>query len=174
MVRTRSWLRWPSPSSGWDGLRPDGYRSVATLRLECRTSRVTWHPSRNRGMNMRVLPLASMFMSAIDEPVSALPPWPPKPSESSLPNWSAKTLAVAAGRPIGPGSPLNVPLVLASNFRDGGEYSRTHGTENWIAFEQAMGLLEGGHAVSFASGMAASSGLLHALMPRVLVLPTAS
>lgn len=126
------------------------------------------------GIDIRVWPLASMFMSATDEPVSALPPWPPKPSGSSLPNWSAKTLAVAAGRPRGLGAPLNVPLVLASNFRDGGEYSRTHGTENWIAFEQAMGLLEGGHAVSFASGMAASSGLLHALMPRVLVLPTAS
>lgn len=113
-------------------------------------------------------------MSVADESTSALPPWPPKPADPGLPAWSAKTLAVAAGRPHGPGSPLNVPIVLASNFREGGEYSRTHGTEGWIAFEQAIGLLEGGNAVSFASGMAAASGLLHTMMPRVMVLPSVS
>ena len=116
-------------------------------------------------------------MSDADLPVSALPPWPPKPTDPGLPAgsaWSAKTLAVAAGRPHGEGAPLNAPIVLASNFREGGEYSRTHGTAGWQAFEQAIGVLEGGNAVSFASGMAASSGLLHALMPRVIVLPSVS
>ena len=43
-----------------------------------------------------------------------------------------------------------------------------------MAFEEGIGVLEGGSAVSFASGMAAASGLLYALMPRVLVLPEVS
>lgn len=100
--------------------------------------------------------------------------WPPRPSAPTFPDWSPRTLAVAAGRPGGEGSPLNTPLTLASNFRGGGDYARTHGTPNWIAFEEAIGVLEGGSAVSFASGMAAASGLLHALMPRVLVMPSVS
>jgi cystathionine gamma-synthase len=69
---------------------------------------------------------------------------------------------------------LNQPLVLASNFRDGGDYARTHGTDSWIAFEDAIGALEGGHALSFASGMAVAAAILHALMPKVIVLPNAS
>jgi cystathionine gamma-synthase len=88
--------------------------------------------------------------------------------------WSPRTVAVAAGRPKGPGVPLNQPLVLASNFRDGGDYTRTHGTDSWIAFEEAIGALEGGYALSFASGMAVASAILHALMPKVMVLPSAS
>ena len=85
-----------------------------------------------------------------------------------------RTLAVAVGRPREVGAPLNTPITLASNIRGGGDYARTHGTPNWIAFEEAIGMLEGGTAVSFASGMAAASALLHALMPRVLVLPKVS
>ena len=100
--------------------------------------------------------------------------WPPRPSAPNFPDWSPRTLAVAAGRPGGDGSPLNTPITLASNIRGGGDYVRTHGTPNWIAFEEAIGVLEGGTAVSFASGMAAASGLLHALMPRILVLPSVS
>jgi len=87
---------------------------------------------------------------------------------------SLHTLAVSAGRPHGTGSPLNQPLVLASNFRGGGEYTRTHGTETWRAFEEAVGALEGGDAVSFASGLAAASAILLALAPKVLVLPNGS
>jgi cystathionine gamma-synthase len=81
------------------------------------------------------------------------------------------TVAVTAGRPGGPGSPLNTPLVMASNFREGGEYTRTHGTETWAALEEAVGALEGGSAVSFASGMAAAAAAVYALAPRVVVLP---
>jgi cystathionine gamma-synthase len=92
---------------------------------------------------------------------------------------SPKTLAVTAGRPSAPGSPLNQPLVLASNFRDGGDYARTHGTETWAALEQAIGALEGGRAVAFASGMAAASAIVYALAPprptpMVVVIPTVS
>ncbi len=101
-------------------------------------------------------------------------PWPPTPRAVPDTGWSPRTVAVAAGRPYGVGAPLNQPLVLASNFREGGDYSRTHGTASWVAFEDAMGALEVGHALSFASGMAAASALLHALMPKVIVLPRAS
>jgi hypothetical protein len=37
---------------------------------------------------------------------------------------SPHTVAVTAGRPEGPGAPLNTPIVLASNFREGGDYGR--------------------------------------------------
>jgi cystathionine gamma-synthase len=84
------------------------------------------------------------------------------------------TMAVTAGRPAGDGATLNAPIVLASNFRNGGEYVRSHGTETWAALEQAIGALEGGDAVSFASGMAAASAILHVFSPRILVLPTFS
>ena len=101
-------------------------------------------------------------------------PWPPAPRDVESNGWSLRTIAVATGRPHGVGAPLNQPLVLASNFREGGDYTRTHGTESWMAFEDAIGALEGGHAISFASGMAGASALLHALMPKVIVLPRAS
>lgn len=64
--------------------------------------------------------------------------------------------------------------MLASNFRDSREYARTHGLAGWIAFEEAIGAIEGGRAVAYSSGMAAASAILHAFMPRVLVLPVVS
>jgi cystathionine gamma-synthase len=87
---------------------------------------------------------------------------------------SPATLAVVAGRPSGPGEPLNQPLVLASNFRASGEYTRTDGTPTWAALEAAVGALEGGYALSFASGMAAAAAIVHALAPKVVVVPTFS
>ncbi len=84
------------------------------------------------------------------------------------------TIAVSAARPAGAGQPLNPPIVLASNFRENGDYVRTHGTETWAALEAVIGELEGGHATSFSSGMAAAAACLFALAPRVLVLPDAS
>ena len=68
-----------------------------------------------------------------------------------------------------PGQPLNVPIVPASNFRAapsgsaGREYARDDGTPSWEAFEQLIGDLEGGPAVSFASGMAAIAAVLELL-----------
>jgi cystathionine gamma-synthase len=69
---------------------------------------------------------------------------------------SADSLLVAAGRDRRPGSPLNVPPVLASNFVRGAEraYTRDDGTPTWEALEEIVGLLEGGQSVAFASGMA--------------------
>ncbi len=93
------------------------------------------------------------------------------PDDRSL---SPATIAVTAGRPSAPGDPLNQPIVLASNFRSGGEYSRTHGTETWAALETAIGALEGGRAISFSSGMAAAAAIVYALAPKVVVIPTFS
>ena len=68
-----------------------------------------------------------------------------------------------------PGRPLNVPVVPASSFRAGPdgtagrEYARDDGTPGWDAFEELMGDLEGGTAVSFASGMAAICAVLELL-----------
>jgi cystathionine gamma-synthase len=83
-----------------------------------------------------------------------------------------ETAVICAGRPShAVGGPLNVPVVLASNFHAGtipapgtGEgsraYSRTDATPTWEALEIAVGQVEGGHAVAFASGMAAIAAVL--------------
>lgn len=84
------------------------------------------------------------------------------------------TTAVVAGRPGGTGQPLNSPIVLASNFRASELYGRVDGTPTWQAFEEAYGALEGGRAVSFATGMAAASAVLFAVDPRVIVMPVYS
>ncbi|MBU6315754.1 MAG: aminotransferase class I/II-fold pyridoxal phosphate-dependent enzyme [Acidobacteria bacterium] len=84
------------------------------------------------------------------------------------------TVAVSAGRPEGAGAPLNQPIVLATNFRETGDYSRAQGTATWQALEAAVGALEGGTALAYSSGMAAASSILFALAPRVLVLPDCS
>ena len=89
-------------------------------------------------------------------------------------NLSPRTIAVSVGRPSGDGAPINQPIVLASNFRNAPDYARTDGTESWQALEQAVGALEGGRCVSFASGQGAVSAIIFALRPRVVVIPTVS
>ena len=87
---------------------------------------------------------------------------------------SARTVAVTAGRPQNENDPLNASIVLASNFQSTGDYARTHGTSTWAALETAVGELEGGQCLSFATGMAAASAILFALNPSVVLLPTVS
>ena len=84
------------------------------------------------------------------------------------------TWVIYGGRPMEPGDPLNVPPVMASNFRLPGEryYSRTEGTPTQVAFETLMGGLEGGRSLAFASGMAAVACLFHGLpVGSVLAIP---
>ena len=78
--------------------------------------------------------------------------------------WHPETLAIVAGRSSQPGGPFNVPPTFASTYRDGGDlgYGRW-GNPTWSAFEEALGGLEGGYCVSFASGLAAVSSLLASL-----------
>ena len=84
------------------------------------------------------------------------------------------TRAVAAGRPTEPGTPVNQPIVLASNFRDVDNYVRGEGTDSWRAFEAAMGALEGGESIAFSSGMAAVAAVVMAFAAKVIVVPAAS
>jgi len=72
------------------------------------------------------------------------------------------TVAVTAGRPPHqPDSPLNEPLTMASTYVAGGtvEYGR-YGNPTWAAFEDALGALEGGRCLSFASGLATVATIL--------------
>ena len=72
------------------------------------------------------------------------------------------TVAVTAGRPPhDPDRPLNEPITMASTYGAGGdvEYGR-YGNPTWAAFEEALGALEGGRALAFASGMGAVSTVL--------------
>ncbi len=81
---------------------------------------------------------------------------------------------VAAGRPEETGSPLNTPLVPASNFllEHPRAYARDDGTPTWEALEALVGGLEEGQAVAFASGMAAVSAVFDQLrVGAVVVLP---
>ncbi len=82
-----------------------------------------------------------------------------------------ETWLVSAGRPHEPGSPLNVPLVAASNFLLGQDqsYARDEGTPNWDALEEIVGGLEGGDSVAFSSGMAAAAAVFDQLPPRATV-----
>ena len=89
-------------------------------------------------------------------------------------NLSPRTIAVGAGRPDGDGDPINQPIVLASNFRSAPDYARTDGTATWHALEEAVGALEGGRCVSYASGQAVASAIVFALRPRVVIIPTFS
>ena len=86
----------------------------------------------------------SPFSQATEPPVQA-------------PEWSATTLAIVAGRPPKvPDGPLNQPVVLASTYHAHGPvaYGRDD-NPTWAQLEEVIGLLEGGTAISFASGMAA-------------------
>jgi cystathionine gamma-synthase len=72
-----------------------------------------------------------------------------------------ETWAIAAGRPHGPGAPMNVPMTMTSTFQYGGDrlYSRNEGTEGWAALEELLGGWDGGRGVAFASGMAACAAV---------------
>jgi cystathionine gamma-synthase len=89
-----------------------------------------------------------------------------------------ETVAVKAGRGPGePGDALGPPLVMASTFHAGGEreYARTEGTPTWLALEEAIGELEGGEAIAFATGMASAAAVLDTLpVGARVVYPTVS
>ena len=72
------------------------------------------------------------------------------------------TRAVHVGRPPHePDQPLNVPITMASTYVAGGEleYGR-YANPTWTAFEDALGALEGGRCLAFASGLAAVATIL--------------
>jgi len=73
--------------------------------------------------------------------------------------WTPQTWLIAGARNRAPGEPLNVPPVFASNFylTDERVYSRSEGTATTDALEELLGVLDGGRALAFASGMAAAA-----------------
>ncbi len=89
-------------------------------------------------------------------------------------NLRPESTLVAAGRPERtPDGPVNQPVVLASTFHAGGPraYGR-EGNDTSAALETALGAIEGGLAITFASGMAASSALVEGLpVGSMVVLP---
>jgi cystathionine gamma-synthase len=81
------------------------------------------------------------------------------------------TIAVKAGRPKPlPDVPLNPPITMASTYVAGGEleYGR-YANPTWESFEQALGELEDGSALSYASGLAAVATVLDLVAPGELV-----
>jgi cystathionine gamma-synthase len=75
--------------------------------------------------------------------------------------WAADTVAVQAGRPARvPGAPMNAAITMSSTYAHDAtlEYGRD-GNTGWGALEVALGALDGGHAVTFASGLAATSAI---------------
>ncbi len=71
---------------------------------------------------------------------------------------------MTAGRVSAPGAPFNVPPTFASTYRDGGQVSYgRYGNPSWTAFEEALGALEGGYAVAFSSGQAATAAVIDSL-----------
>jgi cystathionine gamma-synthase len=86
----------------------------------------------------------------------------PTSEPTPSPGWAPATVAVKAGRPDhDPDAPLNQPLTMASTYVAGGdiEYGR-YGNPTWRAFEDALGALEGGRCLTFASGLAAVDTVL--------------
>ena len=77
------------------------------------------------------------------------------------PGWAPETVAVQAGRPARlPGAPMNAPITMSSTYvhDSAPEYGRD-GNAGWGALEAALGALDRGRAVTFASGLAASSAI---------------
>lgn len=77
------------------------------------------------------------------------------------PEWAADTVAVQAGRPARvPGAPMNAPITMSSTYVHDAtvEYGRD-GNAGWGALETALGALDGGRAVTFASGLAAATAI---------------
>jgi cystathionine gamma-synthase len=95
------------------------------------------------------------------------------------PKLHPESLVVAAGRPHEPGGPLNTPIVLAAPYRHASDnsnaYARHELSPTVWAFEDALGMLEGGTALAFASGVAALAAVADGLpIGSVAVVPDAA
>jgi cystathionine gamma-synthase len=72
-------------------------------------------------------------------------------------------------------APLNPPVVFASTYIGAHDISAAqigygrYGNPTWQALEQAIGVLEGGRALTFASGMAAAHAVLELMPPSAVV-----
>jgi cystathionine gamma-synthase len=104
------------------------------------------------------------------------PPYPEGPRSIRL---HVETVAVTAGRPQrAVDAPLNPPVVFASTYVGTHDTSAAalgygrYANPTWQALEQAIGALEGGRALTFASGMAAAHAVLELVPPNgVIAIP---
>ena len=104
---------------------------------------------------------------------------PHRPDRTSQHPLRLETVAVTAGRPDRVvDAPLNQPVVFASTYIGAHDVSTAeigygrYGNPTWQALEQAIGALEGGQALTFASGMAAVHAVLELMSPgTVVVIP---
>jgi cystathionine gamma-synthase len=83
----------------------------------------------------------------------------------NTPPLRPESILIEAGRPARlPGAPVNQPVELTATFHAGGDrgYAR-EGNATSAAFEQAIGLLEGGHAIAFSAGLAATAAVIEGL-----------
>lgn len=94
-----------------------------------------------------------------------------------VPEWSLETIAVQAGRPArAEGASTNPPIVLSTTYmHDTARAYGRDGNDGWGAIEDALGVLEGGTALAFASGLAAVNSIAD-LVPAggIVVLPSAA
>jgi cystathionine gamma-synthase len=75
-----------------------------------------------------------------------------------------ETLAVCSGRPAAAADgPLNAPIVPASALYPGASGYARDGSPGWDPLEEALGVLEGGKAVCFSSGMGAFNAAIRHL-----------
>jgi cystathionine gamma-synthase len=118
-----------------------------------------------------IAPPGQQTWAVINEPL--------QPDSRGLTRLRAETLAVTAGRPERVVDfPLNPPVVFTSTYIGAHDTSAAkigygrYGNPTWQALEEAIGALEGGRALTFASGMAAAHGVLELVPPRsVIVMP---
>jgi cystathionine gamma-lyase len=77
------------------------------------------------------------------------------------------------GEPFLPGPTLAAPFHLPGDPDDSAYVYGRYGNPTWTAYEAAVGELEGGEAVVFASGMAAITAVLHSFVGagETLILP---
>ena len=92
-------------------------------------------------------------------------------------NWREDTVAVQSGRPERiAGAPMSRAITLSSTYVHSANigYGRD-GSETWGALEKALGDLDGGHAITFSSGLAAATAIT-TLIPKggVVVMPNAA
>lgn len=85
------------------------------------------------------------------------------------------SVVVAAGRPQEPGAPLNTPIVAAAPYRHGrgdNRYARHDVSATVASLEAVLGALDGGDALTFASGIAALATVVETLpVGSVVVVP---
>ena len=104
-------------------------------------------------------------VNAPDSEPATGPPVPPPAGPQRPDRPALATRVVTAGRPARtPDAPFSVPVTFAATYVAGGEveYGR-YGNPTWTALESAVGDLEGGWALAFASGLAAVSAVLSLL-----------